>query len=182
MSDDRNTALLPSVSRSFTVAFAPRSGSNELCNLLARNGLGSPSEFFQVSSNDEGETSDPAAAARILSTIEKHTCNGVFGSKMAHDHRARVDRILSQSLKNYHTIGDLLPDHRWIWLIRRDKIAQAVSLTRAEQSGVWLARSGAAPRPPEPAFDYHHILSRLMIVCVCDIAWQTYFETNDIKP
>jgi LPS sulfotransferase NodH len=31
-------------------------------------------------------------------------------------------------------------------------------------------------------FDYHYILSRVMMLYACDLAWQTYFSDNDISP
>jgi LPS sulfotransferase NodH len=174
----KSEQLREAVQRSYTIAFSPRSGSTEICNLLSRNGLGSPSEFFQslpFCCPSRGLSS--AAAIQILSVIRSNTINGVFGSKMSHDQRVRVDGVLSQSISGYKTVDNLLPSHCWIWLIRRDKIAQAVSLSRAEQSGIW-----AGPDKSEPAFDYHHVLSKLMFLTVCDVAWQTYFQTNVIKP
>jgi trehalose 2-sulfotransferase len=178
----KGSSLFPFVERSYTLAFAPRSGSNEICNLLTRNGLGCPSELFQtllhptrgVASDDLGTTD------HLISIIKSHTINGVFGSKMAHDHRGRIEGVLSRTISNYRNLDDFLPNHRWIWLRRCDKIAQAVSLSRAEQSGAWM--SGIRCNNPGVIFDYHHVLSRLMILCVCDAAWEAYFKANDIKP
>jgi LPS sulfotransferase NodH len=178
--------LLPSIRRSYTIAFSHRSGSSELCQLLLKNGLGSPGELFQglTANGDSGAGNDSNAARQVLSIIASHTSNAIFGSKMAHDHRARIDGVLRRTLKGYNTLDDILPDHRWIWLIRRDKIAQAISLCRAEKSGIWSVSSSHAVTgfQRHEEFDYHYILSRVMMLYACDLAWQTYFCDHDISP
>lgn len=175
---------LPTVERSYTIAFAMRSGSNEICNLLARNGFGAPSEFFQGFAHDgsPGVPGDKEAMAELLSIIATHTHNGVFGSKMACNHRARVDALLRGRVAQYRTIDDFLPNHRWIWLIRRDKIAQAISLCRAEQSGVWAAQAHEMQAAASGEFDFYHIMSRVMMLSLNDLAWKSYFERRTISP
>ena len=178
--------LLPSIHRSYTIAFSHRSGSSELCQLLSKNGLGSPGELFQglTASGDSGAGNDANVARQVLSIIASHTSNAIFGSKMAHDHRARIDGVLRRTLQGYKTLDDILPDHRWIWLIRRDKIAQAISLCRAEKTGIWSVPNSHAMSgfQRHEEFDYHYILSRVMMLYACDLAWQTYFSDNDISP
>ena len=149
---------LQSLRFGYTIAFSARSGSNELCNLLAVNGIGRPLEHFQELAVRQ-ETADADASREIFSIIRTHTVDGIFGSKMAHNHRARVDGVLRRTIDGYRTLDVLLPKHRWVWLIRRDKIAQAVSLCRAETSGLW-ATAGPSTSPDPDRFDYYHVLSR----------------------
>lgn len=48
MFDFKNFLKMPTeVIRSYTIAFTMRSGSNELCSLLACNGFGVPGELFR---------------------------------------------------------------------------------------------------------------------------------------
>ena len=172
---------LQDVRRSYTIAFSVRSGSNELCHLLSLNGLGAPSEHFQDLAREQ-TVADLDASREIFSIISTHTANAVFGSKMSHNHRARVDGVLRRTIGGYRNLNDLLPDHRWVWLIRRDKIAQAVSLCRAETSGVFATVNQSTSPSPPPSFDYYHVLSRVMMLCANDLAWQTYFDEHEIKP
>ena len=100
---------------------------------------------------------------------------------MAHDHRARIDRVLSGYFGNDTAIADVLPNHRWVWLTRRDKIAQAVSLSRAVQTGEWTSRDRDSSTK-DIEFDYYHVLSRLMMIMINDVAWNAYFEAYNIHP
>ena len=100
------TATLPRITRSFTIAFTMRSGSNEICNLLAKNGLGSPNEFFQ----NPLPTNQPGLVLESLARIiNQHQVDGIFGSKMSHDHRARLDEQLRSAIPGYSRIDDLFP-------------------------------------------------------------------------
>ena len=156
-----------------------RSGSNEICNLLAKNGLGSPNEFFQnpLPSNQPGLVLE--SLARI---INQHQVDGIFGSKMSHDHRARLDEQLRSAIPGYSRIDDLLPHHRWVWLVRRDKILQAISWCRAEASNQWISDQSDIGKPGEASYDFFDILSRTMLIYGGELAWETYFRENSIKP
>jgi trehalose 2-sulfotransferase len=168
--------------RSYTIAFAARSGSNEICNLLARNGLGQPSEFFQ-SASARNSALPSCALNEVLDAVSKHSRNGIFGSKMAHDHRARLDAGLVETVAEYRSLDDVLPQHRWVWLRRRDKVAQAISLCRAEHSNLWaIASTDDDGRRPEWSFDFYDVLSRTMILMMNDLAWGIYFEESGRQP
>jgi trehalose 2-sulfotransferase len=166
------------VSRSYTIAFTMRSGSNELCGLLARNGFGIPGELFR---DPLPRTPNLPGYESFRSIVIRYQRNGVFGSKMSHDHRAALDEYLRAVCPGYRQIGDVLPEHRWIWLSRRDKILQAISLCRAEISGKW-----AATEDPTNEFnfnyDFFHVLSRVMLLLSADFAWKTYFDAYSVQP
>lgn len=175
--------IFPALQRSFTIAFTMRSGSNEICMLLAKNGLGAPGEFFQKPLVVEEQTaSDTGFAQAFTRLINEKQVNGIFGSKMAHDHRAAVDEGLRHMVPGYRTLDDVLPGHRWVWLRRRDKILQAISLCRAESSNRWSSESSSAGSSPEPEYDFIHILSRVMMICAAELAWETYFSEFGIVP
>jgi trehalose 2-sulfotransferase len=167
------------IQRSFTIAFTMRSGSNEICNLLARNGLGTPSEFFQkpLSSGAGGLVLD--SFSRIVS---RYQVGGVFGSKMSHDHRAALDEQLSSVIPGYTRIDDLLPNHRWVWLIRKDKILQAISWCRAETTNSWAVSEEQKQKSVEYSYDFLHILSRVMMIHAAELAWEQYFRHHKIDP
>jgi trehalose 2-sulfotransferase len=172
------TAGHTTVKRSYTIAFTMRSGSNEICNLLARNGLGSPGEFFQKRL--------PASPGLILDSfsriVNRYQFEGVFGSKMSHEHRAALDEQLSSAIPQYTRIDDLLPDHRWVWLVRQDKILQAISWCRAETSNRWAESSVQKGTGSVYNYDFHHILSRVMMIYTAELAWETYFREHQIEP
>lgn len=166
------------ISRSYTIAFTMRSGSNEICNLLAKNGLGNPGEFFQKSL--------PGSPGLILDSfsriVNRYQSGGVFGSKMSHEHRAALDEQLGRAIPQFVRIDDLLPNHRWVWLVRQDKILQAISWCRAESSNSWAESLSDKTKRKEYQYDFIHIISRVMMIYTAELAWEIYFRQMQIQP
>lgn len=169
---------LTTIQRSFTIAFTMRSGSNEICSMLARNGLGTPSEFFQKPLTG-GSSLVLDSFSRIVS---RYQVRGIFGSKMAQEHRAALDDQLRKAIPGYTRLDDVLPNHKWVWLTRRDKVLQAISWCRAEASNEWASSSLADQRRGKFEYDFVHILSRVMLIYSSELAWETYFRENGIEP
>ena len=171
--------MFPDLTRSYTIAFTPRSGSNALCELLARNGMGNPSEWFQRPPIPQAGESGIAA---FVSVVNKYQSDHTFACKLGHDHRARLDEYLRHHLPDYCRLDDILPAHRWVWLVRRDKVLQAISQCRAEISGHWSGAEPGKQAPGDVEYDYIHILSRLMMIHAAEYAWKVYFEEYGIQP
>jgi len=171
--------FLTTITRSFSIAFTMRSGSNEICNLLARNGLGCPSEFFQKPLPSAGGAFVLDSFGRIVS---RYQVGGIFGSKMSYEHRAVLDEQLAGALPGYTRIDDLLPNHHWVWLIRKDKILQAISWARAEATNSWASNGQRQQPRGEYPYDFLHILSRVMLVHLGELAWEQYFREHAIEP
>jgi LPS sulfotransferase NodH len=82
----------------------------------------------------------------------------------------------------FEALTDKLPPLRHIWISRRDKVRQAVSLAKATQTGVWRVERGTDP--PERTGDlrigqlddYVRRLTRQ------DVNWKQFFESLDIEP
>ncbi len=171
--------MLEGLTRTYTIAFTPRSGSNEVCGLLGRNGFGIPGELFQQPLSREAGSSDIASFRAIVDT---HQANGIFGSKIAHSHRAALDEYLRAAIAGYTQLDDVLPNHRWVWLTRRDRLLQVVSLCRAEQSNVWAVGAGGSVSRAEFKYDFFHLLSRLCMLQIADDIWELYFTKQGIAP
>ncbi len=75
----------------------------------------------------------------------------------------------------------------FIHLTRQDKLAQAISVVKAMQSGLWhkapdgteLERNGAGQ---EPVYDAAAISAELARFVRADEAWNAWFAAEDIKP
>ncbi len=145
--------MLPTLS--YTICTAQRSGSNFLCDLLRRTTIaGKPDEFFAQwhISALAGETNPGTPDNESRESVEKYlaeilergsSTNGVFGVKILGD---QVDTILDK-LRLVPGIGQsslegalrsVMPNLHYIYLVRKDKLAQAVSFSRALQSNLWL--------------------------------------------
>jgi LPS sulfotransferase NodH len=171
--------MFANIIRCYTIAFTVRSGSNAICDLLARNGLGAPSEWFQKPPSAQNDQPWLDAFVRL---INERQAEGTFGSKMMHDHRARLDERLRAAIPGYRCLDDLLPFHRWLWLVRKDKALQAISLCRAERSGSWAMTESANMAPGDYEYDFIHVLSRLLMIQGGDFAWEVYFQQHGIEP
>ena len=75
----------------------------------------------------------------------------------------------------------------YIHLSREDKLAQAISLVKAEQTGLWhIAPDGTeierlAP-PEEPRYDFERINREVLELESYDTAWNSWFDAQGIEP
>lgn len=169
---------------SYTIAFTLRCGSNALCDVLGRNGFGRPTEYWQYpyAANPHFERfrrlPDAEAVERL---IDANTSNDIFASKITHDQRSYLDETLAASGRG--PLEDYLPNHRWIWLRRRDVIGQTISLFRAQQSGEWLRVKQDVGAPDAPSsYDFFALLSNAMILSMNELAWSQYFRRREFIP
>jgi LPS sulfotransferase NodH len=75
----------------------------------------------------------------------------------------------------------------YVHLSRNDKVAQTISLVRAEQSGLWhLAADGSvfegAAVPQPNVYDGQRIAEVFTELHNDDIAWESFFATHGIEP
>jgi LPS sulfotransferase NodH len=72
---------------------------------------------------------------------------------------------------------------RFIYLRRGDVVAQAVSLLRAEQTGVWFETARDRQEPEgEPSFDFDQIRERVRLIEEHNRAWEEWFAVAGIQP
>lgn len=92
------------------------------------------------------------------------------------EHRSDVSRI-----------EEAFGETRFIHLTRQDKLAQAVSYIKAEQTGLWhRAPDGteierlSAPKPP--VYDRDRIKAQIGVFERMDQTWEAWFQTEGIAP
>ena len=78
-------------------------------------------------------------------------------------------------------LADLTPLH-WIWLERRDKVAQAVSRHRAEASGVWHLGIEEAAAPKVPVYDFAAIDGYRRAAQADAAGWGRWFAERGLTP
>jgi hypothetical protein len=76
----------------------------------------------------------------------------------------------------------IFPDLKYIHIVRHDKLGQAISAWRAEQSGTWHWPAGTAPDRGRPPYDFEAIKWRLQKVLADDWLWQSHFQEVGIQP
>jgi len=147
----------------YMIAFTARSGSTLLCDYLTANGLGYPTEYFQhpfgVANKwhyDQLGCPPDDFMGFVSRLLVLRANNGIFGAKITWDQKNALLEEANRYNSTFHDMGDLSPGIKWIYLRRRDKVAQAVSLWRAAKTGRWHSTDPLPPNP-YPPYDYFAI-------------------------
>jgi trehalose 2-sulfotransferase len=162
----------------YIICSAPRSGSHLLSYLMTDTQLaGFPQEHFNPWFMGDAINEFPDQLiyekSHITNLIDKYTSpNGVFGTKGQFDQI--VDFVGLTRLESFFPTS-----LKYIFIQRGDKIGQAVSLARAEQTDQWM--SGQAIQR-EPQYNYFQIRSCLREIKLQEKGWETYFMERGIKP
>jgi len=159
----------------YVVCSTPRSGSTLLTRALWRCGrMGAPHEYFNL------QTVLFRMQMRFqCDSIYKYTDevmrlrtgpNGVFAVKLHQEH--------------WHTFWYcgrfiLFKGLKYIRIRRRDRLAQAVSLTIARQTGQW---THDVPAKAEAKYDFHMLRRALYDLDIQERGWDAMFAERKVKP
>lgn len=117
----------------YCILSTPRSGSTMFCDALTSTGLaGFPREHLRDPSLILAQQGNFDSDRYLKAIKSLHTTqNSVFGTKLISHF---IEKYVSLSKGNLNPLDYF---DNFIYLIRRDKVAQAVSLFMAQKSGVW---------------------------------------------
>jgi LPS sulfotransferase NodH len=163
---------------SYTIAFTLRSGSNLLCDYLTANGFGRPNEYFQHSLEPATPRDFSTALQRLLT---EHSVNGIFGAKVTWDQKNWFVDAIRRHFGSDDGVDFLSPRHRWIFLRRRDKVEQAVSVFRAKESGAWTSAQQPGTGAASTEYDFFRILGFMQAVLTRSTSG-TSFRRAHIEP
>ena len=181
--------------RCYVVCAIPRCGSNLLTDgLHATRRAGVPKQFFLAKFEprygaDHGldPVSDYAAYVRGI-VQAKTTSNEVFGFKLMSwylDHfliRLRGARVFGDSgTGDLDLLQNAFPRLRFVHVVRRNKLRQALSTARALQTGLWKVQKGKAALR-EPQFDPELIEQCLKEAERQEEHWQSFFQRTGVDP
>jgi LPS sulfotransferase NodH len=115
------------------------------------------------------------------------TRNGVFGAKMMwnyiDDFRTRMAELTGlDDLTLDQALREVFPNLRVIFVRRRDKVAQAVSLWRAIQTQQWRNEVEANRDPGEAEYDYRALRHLLDELHRWDARWEDWFHATGREP
>ena len=171
----------PPLQKSYIVAASYRCGSTYLCTRLWNTGvLGAPAEYLNVGG---GRMLRHVMERRLQATspedyfVKLLACrtssNGVFGMKAHYHHFDRALDWCPRMLK-------LLAPVTYIYLSRRDVIAQAVSMAKAIQTNRWTSMDDDVETVPR--YDKRLIGQCLEEIRQQKIGWLRWFELHNITP
>ncbi len=188
----------------YVLCSLPRSGTTLLCDLLAQTGVaGKPNSFFREKSLHSwaehwalAGDPDPARAAFSTRYMDAMRTEGRGGTDLFGMRLMGSDLTYACDWLRRHYQG--LPDQAalfdaafgptaFIHLSRHDKLAEAVSYLRAEQSGLWHANTDGSDREriaPVAAHGYDRaaIARRMEMLSALDARWGSWFADHDIIP
>lgn len=162
--------------RTYLIATTQRTGSHYLAHLLgARGEVGVPFEYLNdgrtlLELQSRGVVADEESHVALLREMKERRTgsSGWFGIK-AHWHTWAS--VLQQPL----LAAEAKPE-AFIYLSRRDRIAQAASLALAEQTGWWVDESQA--NSSQPNYSADHIKRALEVIEAEDSSWREYFSDD----
>ncbi len=171
----------------FFIATHHRSGSNLLMDLLNSTELVAAREFRAEVGKDVAESIwNSNDFKRVLSPLR--SCY----------EKLKAHKDFKQWGLSIHTTQMTICDHllncgaqpntiKWIWLIRRNKVAQALSFLRASGTGVYkmnknVSRETIERNNMEISVSREDILRQVLRYYFLDEVWQTFFDTHNITP
>lgn len=155
--------------RGYVICAEHRSGSTLLCQLLASTGtLGRPDEVFRDTEFNKRVEQDPALIGGIVRSVS--TDNGVYGIK-----------VFSNQFDVTMRAGwvEALDDPVFVYLERRDLLAQAISFVKAIQTRRYVASETATG---SLRYDAKAIAATLARIADAGARWRRYFARNGITP
>jgi LPS sulfotransferase NodH len=113
------------------------------------------------------------------------TPNGVFGAKLMWMHLGDFAEFAGRlpayrGLALEELLPTVFPRPRYVWVTRRDKVRQAVSLWKAIQTEAW--RGDANPADHEPKYHQEALDHLVKMLADHDTNWESFFARAGIQP
>ena len=185
---------------SYIICSMPRSGTHLLGEALQNTGrAGRPDEYLLCDhqgrmGNEVGSIAELYGKKTLEEFLDVVTelgssSNGVFGvTIMGGYFHTILDNYRTlpqyQDIENdYDLMNKLFYTPQYIWLIRRDKVRQAVSMYKALQTNVWKKETLPANRiKSTPKFDFDKIDFYHNRFLSAEKEWKLYFTQHNIIP
>ncbi|MEL7178322.1 MAG: Stf0 family sulfotransferase [Pseudomonadota bacterium] len=189
---------------SYVICTSPRSGSTMLCELLSETKVaGKPGSLFHEPSIDawldyyDLDMADFSTRRDMLDGIfEAAKARGkgktdVFGVRLQGGSFAffmeQLQFLYPDCTSDVGRVEAAFGPTLFIYLSRQDKLEQAISCIRAEQTGLWHRRADGTdlerlePRREE-GYDPEAIRSQAEEFVDFDIAWRSWFDEQSVVP
>lgn len=161
----------------YIIASTPRCGSTLLGQLLWRSNLaGAPHEYFHpMHAKDYYERWSVDSIDDYVELLKRWrtTKNGIFGVKLHYYQIAEFG-------VNYDDISRLLDKPKYIFIRRKTKIRQAISLVRAQQTNQYAVHDASDVK--EGDYNFESIRDQFFRLINEENQWAAYFKEHQISP
>lgn len=180
----------------YVICGTPRSGSTLLCEMLWASGVaGRPNSYFREQDSAHWATVwniDVSDDRAFLDAMRTHGRDGtnMFGLRLMWGSLAHATQRLQRGLEHIADLPTLCQmafgPTRFIHLSRADTLAQAISLVRAEQSGLWHLNADGSVLEGRAAAPVHYDGARIGTVLdeikADNAHWTAFFADHDLVP
>lgn len=168
------------ITRCVLVTGSFRAGTSFICSLLARNGLPSIGDekfsgYFQCR--------HPGSEALLRDKLDASLASardGLFCAKLMWPHRNDLANALGFERADSAGFAQIFPQAKWINIVRRDKIGQAISFWKAKQTDRWHVFK--PEEEPEVGYDFDGLRAAMAELSVHDRLWRIFYRQAGITP
>ncbi len=190
--------------QAYIICATPRSGTTLLCDLLTDTGVaGCPDSFFRLETLRwwadylavpvAGWTGEHDFDQAFLRAVlrEGSAAGEVFGMRLMWELvgflSTRLDRLYPGLSSDSARLRTAFGPISYVYLSREDKLAQAISRIKAEQSGLWHIDADSSERerlkPAQaPVYDAHRLAQQVAEYERDAVAWESWFAQQQIEP
>lgn len=181
------------------ICATPRSGTTLLCDLLAEAGVtGRPDSFYRRQSISDfaaelGVADGPDFERRYLAAItaEGRGDSDLFSMRVMwpslHEMTEKLATLYPLETSDAGRISAAFGTPLHLHIEREDKVAQAISRSKAEQSGLWHRAADGGIREQigpyqEPAYDANRLRASIAETTAHQAQWRQWFAGQAITP
>ena len=168
----RETMAAHGIDRCVIVTGSFRAGTSFICSLLAANGMaGIRTEHFNkldLIFHDPDEDFQ-----NQLEQIFMSATDGLFVTKIMWPHRNALAQYMGFDRAGSVELAAMFPRARWINVVRRDKVGQAISFWKAKVTDQWDQMGSDTPAP-DPDYDFDYIRACYVELSAHDMLWQDF--------
>lgn len=190
--------------QSYVICTSPRSGSTLLCRLLAQTGrTGNPGSHFHTPNLEAWLRSYELQQETYATDLERTKAvfeaaiargtqdTGIFGLRLQRDSYSFFMQQLGELYRGLANDRDRFTAAfgrtLFIHLTRQDKLDQAISLTKAKQTGLWhksVDGSDLERTTPhqEPVYNADEIAQNMDRLTKLEQDWRNWFGAENITP
>lgn len=163
-----------SIDRSVIVTGSFRAGTSFICSMLRKNGLLSIGQEKFSKFSKFRRDGDLDAFRKQLSQTFSTSQDGLFSCKLMWPHRNNLSMALGYGRDDAAEMAAMFPDAKWINIVRRDKVAQAVSFWKAKLTKRWHVKHGTNDAEPDVEYDFEGIRKAFVELSGHDMLWHDF--------